>query len=289
VDLSSDAFLSKQMPVEAKIRLLNRFDPAAPELPLLVVFGMPALLNWLPDEGARNEFDINGSLHMEENAQAVWDAGYRCAVAPSDLIDNGALRLDAQNRPVLNGHVFRAVIYLDPQYAKPTTLEFLDRYTRNGGALMVEGAATRDFDGAPVGEIFERIAGRARARQFSVEGIARLGVQPSALRDQGGELEDGSVILTDLPSLETNQAKAFTVTVNGHVFSGSYVGVFALKADAAGGIEKLACGECGTLRRDGREALRLKQAADLVLTRDKAGAYEAVIAGSGGNGVTLGR
>jgi hypothetical protein len=290
VDLSSEAFLSKQNPVERKIRLLNRFNPAAPRLPLLVVFGMPALLNWYPDESARNEFDINGSLHIEEKASAIWDAGYRCAVVPSDLIDDGALRLDAENRPVLNGHTFRAVIYLYPQYAKRSTLSFLDAYTRHGGALMLEGNATRDFDGRPIAGLFAGIAARARVRGFSVEQIAKLGVEKSPLRDTGGELEDGSIILTDLNSLRTGQAKSFSVEVNGHAFSGSYVGVFALKADARGEIEKLACGACGALSRDGHRILKLQRAADLVLIRDSAGAYNAVVEGQpGSNAITLER
>jgi hypothetical protein len=70
-DLSTEAFLSKQNPVERKIRLLNQIEPAAPELPLLVVFGMPSLLNWYPDEPSRNIFDVNGSLHIEEKVQAI--------------------------------------------------------------------------------------------------------------------------------------------------------------------------------------------------------------------------
>ena len=152
---------------------------------------------------------------------------------------------------------------------------------------MLEGEATRDFNGEPVGAIFTRIAAQARVRQFSVNKIAELGVKPSPLRDTGGELEDGSIILTDLDSLETNQPRPFAVDVNGHHFSGTYVGVFALKANASGSIEKLACGECGALKRDGREVLRLREPADLVLLRNSAGAYEAVVAGSGGNAVRL--
>lgn len=282
-DLSTDAFLSKQNPVERKIRLLNQFDPAAPELPLLVVFGMPSLLNWYPDESARNLFDVNGGLHIEEKVQAVWDAGYRCAVVPSDLIDNGSLKLDDKGRPVLNGHTFRAVMYLYPEYAKRSTLAFLDAYTQRGGALMLEGAATRDFNGEPVGSIFAKIAARARVKAFSVEKIAELGVAKSALQDTGGELEDGSIILTDLNSLETNHAKDFSVEVNGHRFSGTYVGVFALKAGRDGSIEKLACGGCGTLSRDGHTVLELRSAADIVMHRNAAGSYEAVVEGQDGN------
>lgn len=287
VDLSTEPFLSQLNPVEQKIRLLNRFDPAAPELPLLVVFGMPALLDWYPDESARNAYDVNGSLHIEEKVKEIWDAGYRCAVVPSDLIDNGSLKLDAKNRPVLKGHTFRAMIYLYPQYAKRTTLAFLDQYTRRGGALMLEGSATRDFDGAPV-ENFDAIAARARVRGFSVDKIAQLGVAKSPLRDEGGELEDGSIILTDLDSLETGQPKPFSVEVNGHQFSGAYIGVFALKAAASGRILKLACGGCQTLSRDGHEIFRLGNATDVVLTRNASGTYQATVLGKpGSNSLTL--
>ena len=288
VNLAGEAFLKQLNPVEQKIRLLNRFNPAAPELPILVVFGMPRLLNWYPDESARNEFDVNGALHIEEKVLAIWNAGYRCAVVPSDLIDNGSLKLDARGRPVLNGHTFRAMVYLYPEYAKQSTLRFLDEFTRRGGALMLEGGATRDFDGAPISEEFRRIAARARVRGFGVDKLAALGVQKSPLAGIGGVLEDGSVILTDLNSLETNRPKAFTVDVNGHTFSGSYVGVLALKAAKDGTIEKLACGECRPLSRDGREVLSLRTPADVVLKRNASGQYEAVVQGTAGsNAITL--
>jgi len=282
VDLSTEPFLSEVNPVERKIRLLNRFNPAAPELPLLVIFGMPALLNWYPDESVRNEFDLNGSLHIEEKVKAIWDAGYRCAVVPSDLIDNGSLQLDKNNRPTLNGHVFRAVVYLYPQYAKRSTLAFLLSYTQRGGRLMLEGAATRDFDGAPIDDLFSKIAGKAAVNGFGVDKIPQLGVAPSPLRDIGGELEDGSIILTDLNSLESHQPKPFSIDLGGHHFSGSYEGTFALKTAPDGTIQKLACGACSSVDRDGKPALRLAHSADLILTRSTAGTYEAVIEGPEG-------
>jgi len=287
-DLSKDAFLTSQMPVERKIRLLNQFDPAAPKLPLLIVFGMPALLNWYPEDHARNAFDINGSLGIEEKAQAVWDAGYRCAVIPSDLIDNGAVTLNADHLPVLNGHTFRAIVYLDPQYAKQSTLNFLDRYTLHGGQLMMEGKATRDFEGVPVDALFHRIEARARVNHFSVAELSKLGVVPSPLAATGGELEDGSIILTDLASLESGKPKAFSVDVSGHHFRGEYMGVFALKADAKGTVEKLACGGCSRLQRDGRNILTLQHATDLVLLRRADGSYHAVLeAKDGSDRITL--
>ena len=288
-DLSKQPFLSSQTPVERKIRLLNQFDPAAPELPLLVVFGMPALLNWYPDHDARNVFDINGSLHIEEKVQAIWDAGFRCAVVPSELIDNGSLHLDAHNRPTLNGHTFRAIVYLYPQYAKRSTLAFFDQYTKAGGALMLEGSATRDFDGQPIDAIFHRIAARARSASFSTSAISALGIEPSSLKDIGGELVDGSMILTDLRSLETNQPNPFSIDLHHHRFTGTYIGVLALKAAPNGAIDKLACGRCGTLSRDGQPILSLQTPADIVLHRSADG-YTAVIEGApDSNRITLRR
>ena len=213
VDLSTKPFLDVIDPVEEKIRLLNQFDPAAPELPLLVVFGMPRLLNWYPNEADRNNFSVNGSLQIEEKVKALWDAGYRCAVVPSDLIDSGSIHLDAHGRPVLHGHTFKALIYLYPEYAKPSTLTFLSDYVRHGGALMLEGSATRDFYGRPIAKLFAPTKAGALVKSFSIADVDKLGVTQDPLRDIGGALEDGSLILTDLPSLQNNAPKSFTIAV----------------------------------------------------------------------------
>lgn len=290
VNLAAKPFLDAINPVEAKIRLLNQFNPAPPTLPLLVIFGIPRLLNWYPDKADQNNFNVNGSLHVEEKVKALWDASYRCAVIPSDLIDNGMLRLDAQGRPVIHGHTFRAIIYLYPQFAKRTTLAFLKSYVDRGGALMLEGTATRDFYGRPVGNLFAQIAAKARVRSFDIADVDRLGVSKDPLADVGGRLSDGSIILTDLASLQTHTPKSFSVTVNGHLFSGSYEGVFAIKANKNGAIEKLACGECGVLSRDGHRLLSLARPADVVLMRHSQNIYSAIVRGApGSNSIQLGQ
>jgi hypothetical protein len=277
VDLSSKPFL------EEKIRLLNQFEPATPELPLPVVFGMPRLLNWYPNEADRNNMNVNGALHIEEKVKALWDAGYSCAVVPSDLIDNSSLHLDAHGRPVLHGHTFRAIIYLYPEFAKPSTLSFLADYVRRGGALMLEGSATRDFYGKPIANRFAGIEAGARVKAFSIADVDKLGVTKDPLRDEGGALEDGSIILKDLPSLQHDVPKSFEVTVNGHRFSGSFEGVFAIKAAMNGAVEKLACGHCGPLLHDGREMLRLTAPADLILKSTGKGGYDAIMSGESGS------
>ncbi len=251
IDLSDTEKYSAIRDVELKIRLLNHVVPAKPKLSVLVVFGMPALIDWFPDESARSPWDINTPLttNIENTAAAVWKANYLCALLPSDFIDNGQITFDAAGHPVVNGHRFDCMVYLYPQYAKESTLQFLDRYTKAGGKLMLEGDATRDFYGNDIAGQFERIAARATVHGFDVNQLSELGAQTNSLAD-GAFMEDGSVVLTDFPSWRRHRAQPFSVKLAGCQFSGSYLGVCALKVNEAGDVEKFACGGFTELRRE---------------------------------------
>jgi hypothetical protein len=262
-------------PIEAaeqKIRLLNQFDPAAPKLSVLVVFGMPALINWFPDESARSDWDINGKLGLDEKAEAIWDAGYPCALLPSDFIDNGMIMVDSTGCPVINGHHFDCMVYLYPQYAKKTTLYFLERFAQHGGRLMLEGDATHGFDGEDIAARFQAIAQRATVRGFDLQRLNSLGAKGNTLTN-GAWMEDGAVVFSDYESWRSNQAKPFSVTISSRHFSGNYVGVCALKVDPAGEVEKFACGGFTELQRDGRSLFHLEKPADVVIRRKADGSY----------------
>ncbi len=273
--------------VEQKIRLLNHFDPPAPRLPVLVVFGMPALINWFPDYSARNDWDYNGKLGIEQKASAIWEAGYPCALLPSDFIDDGQITFDSEGHPLINGHVFDCMVFLYPQYAKKTTFEYLDRFTGQGGKLMLEGDATHNFDGHDIKERFEKIAARATVRGFDVGQISKLGVQTNSL-DNGAFMEDGSAIFTDFASWQTKQSRPFKVKMAGREFSGSYIAVCALKVDAGGDMEKFACGGFSELRRDGETILSLERPADVVISRTENGWFQVTVVGSGANALSAG-
>jgi hypothetical protein len=264
--------------VEQKIRLLNHFDPPAPRLPVLVVFGMPALINWFPDYEARSAWDLHGKLGIQGKALEVWKAGYPCALLPSDFIDNGEITFDAAGRPMIHGHRFDCMVYLYPQYAKRTTLEFLDRFTQHGGKLMLEGDATYDFEGRDITAWFNTIANRATIRGFDVQKIGGLGVHTNPL-DDGAFMEDGSVVFTDFDSWQAKQAKPFAITMAGHEFSGSFVGICALKVDPLGTVEKFVCGGFSELLRDREPIFSLEHPADAVVTRNSDGRFHAVVAG----------
>jgi hypothetical protein len=268
--------------VEQKIRLLNHFNPPAPKLPVLVAFGMPALLNWFPDHEVRSAWDLRGKLGIEQKALAIWNAGYPCALLPSDFIDSGQIAIDAAGFPVINGHRFECMVFLYPQYAKQATLEFLERFVRQGGKLMLGGEATHDFGGSDISRRFEKLAAQATVRGFDVGAISKLGAHINPLAD-GAFMEDGSVVFTDFTSWKTSQAKPFAIKLSRHEFSGSYVGVFALKVDKAGEVEKLVCGGFTELSRDGRPIFSLQLPADVAITRTAGGNYDAIIVGPDGN------
>ncbi len=279
-DIGAPGVLPAINALEDKIRLLNQFDPAAPKLPLLVVFGMPSQLDWFPDAAARNAWDIH-AIGAVAKTQAVWDAGYPCALVSSEQIDDGKLTVDSAGRPVLNGHTFGALIYLFPQYATPSTLAFLEHYAQVGGKFMMEGAATRDFAGVDITQRFAAIAAKATVRGFDVNQIPALAVAKANSPDMCW-LEDGAVVFSDADSLKRGKPKPFEVTLGGHLWSGAYVGVFALKTDAAGRIEKLAAGGFSQLRRDGLAVISLGAPADLVVRRGQDGNYEALVKGASG-------
>ena len=279
LNFASAANLAAIRSVEGKIRLLNQFDPAAPRLPLLVVFGMPAQLNWFPDAAHRSSVDINNGLHIEAKANALWNAGFPCAVLPSDLIDSGQLTLDAANHPVINGHKFDALVYLYPQYAKPASLEFLERYVHNGGKLMLEGAANRDFAGNDIAARFKKLSAQATVYGFDAAKMSQLGVTTNDLPD-GAYMEDGAVVLTDFNSWETKLAKPFRIKLAGHEFSGAYVGVCALKVDSGANLQKFAGGYFSELRRDGQVICSLASPADIFIARTADNKITAMIVGT---------
>ncbi|HEX3720618.1 MAG TPA: hypothetical protein VH595_21925 [Verrucomicrobiae bacterium] len=264
---------------ELKIRLLNQFNPAAPKLSVLIVFGMPALIDWFPDETARSVWDINGKLGIEEKALAVWRAGYPCALLPSDLIDTGQITCDAGNHPIINGHRFDCMVFLDPQYAKETTLRFLERFVGVGGRLMLEGSATRDFGGRDISARFQKIAAGATVRGFDVARLPDVGARTNSFAS-GALMEDGAVVFTDFSSWRKNKPKPFEMTLNGHKFSGTYLGVCALKTDNVGNPQKFVCGGFSELRRDGTPLFSLDRPADVEVTRNEAGDYDAIVVSS---------
>lgn len=264
--------------VEDKARLLNQFNAPRPAMNVLYIFGYPALANWYPEETHRNDWDINGNLKAEEKAVAAWNAGYRGPFISSNLIDEGKVTVDEHGDLRYGGMTFHALVFIGPEYSKASTLKLLEAFVNGGGDLLLDGIATRDFDGNDIHDRFAKIATAARATTFNVEAMDRLRVPKLAI--EGGALyQDGSVVLTDVDSMATSHPKDVSVAVNGHIFHAQYVGLLAIKSDGSGRIEKLAAGGLRSLECDGKPVVTVSSPSDLVLWRDVGGTYHGFIKG----------
>ena len=146
---------------------------------------------------------------------------------------------------------------------------------------MLEGQATCDFAGRDISNRFAGIVAKATIRGFDLEKIPALGVVSREPAD-GAVMEDGSVIMSDLDSFVSGKPKPFEIRLNGHTWSGAYVGVFAVKANSFGKIEKLAAGGFAHLFCDGEPILSLSTPADLFISREQNGRYHALIKGPQG-------
>ena len=247
-------------------RLLNKFNPSLPDVKLLVIFGMEALSNWYPNVADRGTYDINDKIKIEERALEIWKSGYLNALVPSDLIVNHQLTIGADGKPVLNGHKFDAILYLNPQYAREPVLKFLEQYESKGGKLMIEGNADRDFKGNTISTRFKTIYDKATVLGYSVEKIAALGLQKNLLPN-GCKNEDGSYTFNDLTSLRTGNAETFTITVDGDVYSGQYRGLAVVKVGKQTGLQKLAATEFSQLTKNGQVIFSLQNPADVFIEK----------------------
>ncbi len=269
--------LNKINRVENCARLLNHFNPALPEIKLLVVFGREALQNWYPDSSQKGICDVNNQLKIEEKAVQIWKAGYLNALVPTDVIDDNRLVVDANGKAVYNGHVFDAIVFLYPEYAKETTLQFLEKYVAKGGKLMVEGKAASHFLGQNIAERWNKISSKAVTTSFDIAALPLLGIEKNNW-GHSCKMLDGSWLFAHYENFEQQRLTTFSKTIDGTTFGGRYIGYAALKA-TNGQLTRFAATSLQELSINQKIVLQLSQPAD-VLIEKKSSIYQIIMAGT---------
>ncbi len=252
--------------IENCAKLLNKFNPALPKINLLVIFGMEALCNWYPIEADRGIYDINDKMRVEEKGLEIWNAGYLNAIVPSDMIVNGKLKIGKDGKPVMNGHTFNAVLFLNPQFAKEPVLKFLEEYEARGGKLMIEGKADRDFKANDITKRIGAILGKATVQGYSVEELPKLGIFKNYLPD-GCQNEDGSYVFIDRNSLISESIASFSVTIEGDQYSGNFKGIALISADKKSGLKKFAAAGFSELSCNGKTILSFEKPMDIFIEK----------------------
>ncbi len=276
ISIDAPGALAKINPVEDAARLLNRFNPPLPHLSLLVIYGMEAQYNWYPNLADRGMYDINDKLKLEETSRALWERGYLHAAVPTDLIQDGRLHLNAEGKAEINGHVFDAVIFLYPQYAREATIRLHRQYLAKGRKLLKQSTATSDFEGNRIEPVWQAIAAKATALSLSDANIEKMGIHKNPLID-GVMNEAGSYTFTNAQSLEQGIPAAFAFDFAGNHYTGTYKGLAAIQVNKAGKLIKLAATHFISMEKNGKPVVRLNKEADIFLSEQN-GKYQALIA-----------
>lgn len=229
-----EPFVSNVFKLDTEIAKLDAFQKGVmPRMDVLVVFGEFAHFNWLADgEKARSRWDVNGSLHVMDKADEIWKAGYRCALMPDRLIEEGRIRFEDGRFKVYPGKAwaskepdtpvtFDKCVFLYPRYAKKATWNFLNAAADKGASLAVVGPADRDFDNAPAS-----FSGRHFAK-WSIDVLSKLGCVKSAIPG-GAVYDDGSFALVSRGVLDGKPVD-FDFTVDGTRYRGCHTGILAVR------------------------------------------------------------
>lgn len=229
-----EPFVTSVRRLDTEIAKLDQFQKGVmPRIDVLVVFGEFAHFNWLPDgEKARSKWDVNGSLRVVDKVSEIWNAGYRCALMPDRLIEEGRITFKGGKFLVYPGRAwaskepdtpvaFDRCVFLYPRYAKKATWEFLNGAAAEGAALAVVGPADRDFDDAPAS--FE---GRHFA-DWSMGVLDAIGCAKSAIPG-GAVYDDGSFALVSRGILD-DEPTEFDFMVGGVRYKGRHTGVLAVR------------------------------------------------------------
>ena len=276
VSIDDPKALVKINKVENAARLLNRFNPPFPNVRLLVVYGMEALYNWYPNASERGLYDINDQLGMERKSVELWSNGYQHAAVPTDAIEDGRVKLNPSGKPVLNGYVFDAVLFIGPRYSKATTVKFFQEYVAKGGKLMLDGPADFDYSGKNITDTWKKIEAKAVSTTWSIDNAAKLGVPKNELTD-GVSNGPGIYTFTNAGSLQNNQPATFSFQYLGNTYTGTYKGLATIQIDSKGNLQKLAATAFSSLRKNGKEVLHLSGEADVFITVEN-GTAEAILA-----------
>lgn len=213
-------FLANIRKLDKQVARLNDFQTVYPKMDMLVVFGSSAQNNWYPNYEARNIWDIDGSLKIQEKCEKMWQSGYRLALAPDYAIEDGRITLE-NGKICFGGYEFKNLLFLYPKYAKKETYEFLNNAHKNGVNVAAVGVSGIDFNGEKAQLQIPTFA------EFDLGILDKMGIEKSAI-ENGCIYDDGSFSLVS-HGLMTGKIKTFDFTVNGVRYSGEYTGLLAYR------------------------------------------------------------
>lgn len=216
-------FLKNIKKLDTHISKLNNFQKVYPKMDVLVIFGAAAQNNWYPDYSARNIWDVDGTLKIQDKCTQMWDAGYRCALVPDYAVEDGRITING-NKINFNGYDFSHCLFLYPKYAKKETYEFLNNAHKSNVKIVVAGNCGVDFDGDDV------LLTAPHFEEYRLEILEYMNCSKSAI-DGGCVYADGSFSLVS-DGILTEKATKFEFEIDGIKYSGHHTGLLAYRKDS---------------------------------------------------------
>jgi len=216
-------FLKDIKTLDTHVFALNDFQTVYPKMDLLVIFGAAAQNNWYPDYEARNLWDIDGKLKILPKCKEMWEAGYRCALAPDYAIEDGRITLSG-DKLSFGGQEFTHCLFLYPKYAKKETYDFLNKAHECGVKIAVVGKSGVDFEGNSV------TLTAPYYESYDLNILSDMACEKSAI-DGGCVYNDGSFALVSHGILDKSKTQ-FSFEINGAKHEGEHTGILAYRKGA---------------------------------------------------------
>lgn len=270
IKLESPEFISGVKPIEDAASLLNRFNPALPQMDVLLIFGMEALQNSSSCQ-KESKYKLDVRVQPEKLAMSLWNQGYRVTLVSSDVIAEGKLKVEKDGKMSLNGHTYENIVYLYPQYMKSSTLLLLEEYAAYKKETMLLGEFGKDFDGNDIQERISKLGSACVDSSDLIRLLEERGIVAKRMQNNASFNEDGSYVETFYPALHMNEDVAFKVILDNHEFAGICRGMIAIQTNGKGELVKLASSGLSELKKDGKELIKLSSPSDFYLYMDKGG------------------
>lgn len=213
-------FLANIRKLDKQIKRLNDFQSIYPRMDALIVFGAAAQFNWYPDYEARNLWDIDDKMKIQDKCDTMWKDGYRVALVPDYAIEDGRITLK-DGKVCFGGYEFSHCLFLYPKYAKQSTYEFLNSAFENGVAVAAVGRSDINFNGEKAELKIPTY------REFDLSILEKMGCQKSGI-EGGAVYDDGSFNLVS-GGILTDQESAFDLVVAGVRYTGTHTGLLAYR------------------------------------------------------------
>jgi len=278
-------FLGKMALIGRRMGLLDEFKAPLPKADLLFVYGSPALTNWYPNITNKNRYNLNSLVNAQQISDTAFKAGYVNALIPSSEIDEGKVSVNADGSIKYGNATYKAMVFIQPEYAKQSTIDFINTFNQRDGKFLIDGDITKDFYGKAIDSGFKALltankCSTSNTSEFLGKLSTVLGMEKSNYPN-GCVMTDGSVQLSDVQSMFSDKGTEFKITIGQYTYTGTYNGVVALKAnESTGEIEKLACGGFTSIKVNGVEAFAIKEKADILMIKQPDGKYELTISES---------